>query len=107
MRHCEACHIDYTGELDQCPLCGTTLTGEAVPSPFPLSTWYRLSRTMRHVLVVSGVLVVIAAIVAWAAFGIPAFVLAAAAGAVLFIAVKLLLTQGPLGARLSKFFSIR
>lgn len=107
MRRCDRCHIDYAGELDRCPLCAAQLTGEPAPSPFPVSTWYRLSRTMRHVLVVSGILVVAAAVVAWLAFGIPAFVLAAAAGAVLFVAVKLLLTQGPLGARLSKFFSLR
>ena len=107
MRHCDRCHIDYTGALDRCPLCAAQLAGEATDSPFPVSTWYRLSRAMHRTLVIVGLLAALATIVAGIVFGIPALLVALAVGILLFIAVKLLLTQGPLGARLSKFFSLR
>ena len=35
MRRCEKCRIDFTGDLDRCPLCQAELTGEASPSLFP------------------------------------------------------------------------
>ena len=35
MKHCDSCGVDFTGKLDQCPLCQTELKGEAVPSVFP------------------------------------------------------------------------
>ena len=107
MRHCDRCHIDYTGALDRCPLCAAQLAGEATDSPFPVSTWYRLSRAMHRTLVIVGLLAAALALAAGLAFGIPALLVALAVGVAIFIAVRLLLTQGPLGARLSKFFSLR
>lgn len=38
MRRCDACKIDYTGDLDKCPLCQAPLTGEAEPAVFPRNT---------------------------------------------------------------------
>lgn len=35
MKRCEACRVEYSGDLGKCPLCGGKLTGEAEPSPFP------------------------------------------------------------------------
>ncbi len=39
LRYCEICDISFTGELDKCPLCGSTLDGadnpNYVPSAFP------------------------------------------------------------------------
>lgn len=35
MKHCDLCRVDFTGELDQCPLCQAKLTGAAEPAVFP------------------------------------------------------------------------
>lgn len=35
MRHCRKCNLDFTGDLDKCPLCQAELSGEATPSAFP------------------------------------------------------------------------
>lgn len=35
MKRCSECHIDFTGDLDRCPLCGTALVGSATTPVFP------------------------------------------------------------------------
>ena len=50
-------------------------------------------------------LLAVAAVVC-AAFGIPGLLIALLVGAALFTLAKLLLTQGPLGTKLAKFFSL-
>jgi hypothetical protein len=35
MRGCDKCGVEFTGELDRCPLCLSELTGQAEPSVFP------------------------------------------------------------------------
>lgn len=35
MKHCPSCDIDIAGDILDCPLCGTELTGMPAPSPFP------------------------------------------------------------------------
>lgn len=35
MRHCRKCNLDFTGDLDKCPLCQAELSGKASPSAFP------------------------------------------------------------------------
>lgn len=35
MKHCGPCGVDFTGELDQCPLCQAKLTGTTEPAVFP------------------------------------------------------------------------
>lgn len=35
MKRCIKCRIDFTGDLDRCPLCQADLAGEAEPSVFP------------------------------------------------------------------------
>lgn len=35
MKYCGKCGVEFTGQLDQCPLCQAGLTGEAEPSVFP------------------------------------------------------------------------
>lgn len=107
MRHCDFCCIDYTGELDRCPLCARPLEGEATPSPFPVSTWYRVSRTVHRALVAAAVVLLAAAAIVAAAFGVPALLIALVAGIVLYATFRLLLTQGPLRVKLSKFFSLK
>ncbi|WP_282191289.1 hypothetical protein [Adlercreutzia caecimuris] len=107
MRHCDRCHLDYTGEVDRCALCGSTLTGQTTPSPFPVAIWHRLSRTVHRALGTLIVIVVAAAAIAAAAFGLPALLIALGIGIVLLVIAKLLLTQGPLSVKLSKYFSLR
>lgn len=50
MRHCGECSVDYSGELDRCPLCGTPLTGQPTPAAFPVSTTHAPMRKARRVL---------------------------------------------------------
>lgn len=35
MRHCDKCGIDFTGDLERCPLCQAELAGAAAPALFP------------------------------------------------------------------------
>lgn len=35
MKRCDKCRVDFTGDLDRCPLCQAELSGEAEPSAFP------------------------------------------------------------------------
>lgn len=107
MRRCARCHLDYTGEVDHCALCGSTLTGQVTPSPFPVAIWHRLSRTMHRALGALIVVVIAAAAIAAAAFGLPALLIALGIGIVLLVIAKLLLTLGPLSVKLSKYFSLR
>ncbi len=107
MRRCARCHLDYTGEVDHCALCGSTLTGQVTPSPFPVAIWHRLSRTMHRALGALIVIVVAATAIAAAAFGLPALLIALGIGIVLLVIAKLLLTQGPLSVKLGKYFSLR
>ena len=107
MRHCDRCHLDYTGDADRCALCGSTLTGQTTPSPFPVAIWHRLSRTVHRALGALIVIVVAATAIAAAAFGLPAPRAMSSAGIALLVIAKLLLTQGPLSMKLSKYFSLR
>ena len=107
MRRCARCHLDYTGEVYHCAMCGITLTGQVTPSPFPVAIWHRLSRTMHRALGALIVVVIAAAAIAAAAFGLPALLIALGIGIVLLVIAKLLLTQGPLSVKLGKYFSLR
>lgn len=106
MRYCDRCHLDYKGDLDRCPLCGTALEGVPTPSDFPVAAWQRFQRTVHRALVALGAVLLAVAAVVCAAFGIPGLLIALLVGAALFALVKLLLTQGPLGTKLAKFFSL-
>ncbi len=37
MKHCDACSVDFTGDMARCPLCQNELHGEASPAAFPRS----------------------------------------------------------------------
>lgn len=50
MRRCDACHIDYSGDLTRCPLCGTTLVGAPEPSPFPRIVFQQKSKKAQKIL---------------------------------------------------------
>lgn len=40
MKHCDACTVDFTGDMARCPLCQNELRGEASPPPFPAQQIY-------------------------------------------------------------------
>lgn len=35
MKHCSTCQLDFTGDLNRCPLCSNALEGTASPAVFP------------------------------------------------------------------------
>ncbi len=37
MKHCDACTVDFTGDMARCPLCQNELRGEASPPHSPRS----------------------------------------------------------------------
>ncbi len=45
MKRCSACKLDFTGNLDTCPLCNEKLTGDAEPSVFPENKLMESSHT--------------------------------------------------------------
>lgn len=69
MKRCDGCHIDYTGALDRCPLCGTALTGTAAPAPFPANTFVRSGTLARRVLLGASLAVALGVIVLGVALG--------------------------------------
>lgn len=40
MKHCDACNVDFTGDMARCPLCQNELRGEASPAAFPAQQIY-------------------------------------------------------------------
>jgi hypothetical protein len=38
MKYCGACKVEFTGDIDRCPLCQSELTGKAQPAAFPDNT---------------------------------------------------------------------
>ena len=35
MKRCEKCGVQFSGDLDRCPLCQAELSGDASPAVFP------------------------------------------------------------------------
>lgn len=46
MKHCDACNIDFTGDMARCPLCQNELHGEASPAAFPAQQIYLRPRRL-------------------------------------------------------------
>ena len=44
MKHCDACNVDFTGDMARCPLCQNELRGEASPAAFPAQQIYQIGR---------------------------------------------------------------
>lgn len=44
MKHCDACTVDFTGDMARCPLCQNELRGEASPPHSPRSIYLRPRR---------------------------------------------------------------
>lgn len=104
MRHCSRCDIDYTGDLDRCPLCASELTGEVVPSPFPCIPMQRVSRRARYTLLaITAILMAVFAAI-WFAFGLSWEIGVTGEGVLVLNCVFLwnLLVQSPNGLRVVK-----
>ena len=46
MKHCDACNVDFTGDMTRCPLCQNELRGEASPAAFPAQQIYLRPRRL-------------------------------------------------------------
>ena len=46
MKHCDACTVDFTGDMARCPLCQNELCGEASPAAFPAQQIYLRPRRL-------------------------------------------------------------
>lgn len=46
MKHCDACNVDFTGDMARCPLCQNELHGEASPAAFPAQQIYLRPRRL-------------------------------------------------------------
>ena len=46
MKHCDACNVDFTGDMARCPLCQNELRGEASPAAFPAQQIYLRPRRL-------------------------------------------------------------
>ncbi|MCI8424305.1 MAG: reverse gyrase [Adlercreutzia sp.] len=97
MKHCDRCHIDFTGELDRCPLCGTGLEGSAVPSPFPAVPFTRRSMAAQRVLLAVSIAVAAGIVALGIALGSsPLSVIAAVAAIALnYLFVRNMIAHAP------------
>lgn len=60
MKHCGKCGIDFSGDLERCPLCQAELSGAASPSAFPANELKRSGAIALRVLAfVTGVVVLV------------------------------------------------
>lgn len=48
MRYCPSCHIDFTGVLDRCPLCGSKLEGTPEGMIFPENEFARTKKLAKR-----------------------------------------------------------
>ncbi len=62
MRRCEACSVDIEGYWKTCPLCGESVRGTPVPSPFPDPPLRFSRRRLLKTLFVMSVLAVLASV---------------------------------------------
>ena len=46
MKHCDACTVDFTGDMARCPLCQNELRGESSPAAFPAQQIYLRPRRL-------------------------------------------------------------
>ena len=53
MKHCDACTVDFTGDMARCPLCQNELRGEASPAAFPAQQIYLRPRRLAWLLQLS------------------------------------------------------
>ena len=63
MKHCDHCRIDVTGDRERCPLCDSSLKGEATPEVFPvIPTIYRQFHFLFKVMIFISVAVSVIAV---------------------------------------------
>ena len=60
MRHCDKCGIDFSGDLERCPLCQAELAGEASAPMFPPNVLKRSGAiALRVIAFVTGVAIIV------------------------------------------------
>ncbi|NHM15012.1 DUF6320 domain-containing protein [Xiamenia xianingshaonis] len=82
MRRCDACRVDFTGDLSECPLCGAALAGDVSPSPFPAVELQRRNTMARSVLLAVTAVLLVGVVLLGICFKTPPFAVAAACVAV-------------------------
>ena len=68
MKKCAECSVSIEGDWNECPLCGDSVSGEAVPSPFPDPPLSFSWRRVLKVLFVTSIAVILAAVVVQVVF---------------------------------------
>lgn len=64
MKRCSICQLDFTGDLDRCPLCSNALEGTASPTVFPENELARPKKIAKRCLIaltLTGLLLVVLA----------------------------------------------
>lgn len=97
MRRCGKCGVDFSGELERCPLCQAPLSGEASPSPFPEPRFRRSGALALRVLAFVTGLAVLAMVAVAGWVGLPRGVALASCLALLisYAFVRHVITHGP------------
>ena len=60
MRYCPSCHIDFTGVLDRCPLCGSKLEGTPEGMIFPENELARTKKLAKRSMIALALLLLLA-----------------------------------------------
>lgn len=63
MKHCDRCGVDFSGDLDHCPLCQGRLTGDATEAAFPHERLMRPRRIAARVIALLSWLAILAMVV--------------------------------------------
>ena len=109
MKHCDACNVDFTGDMARCPLCQNELHGEASPAAFPAQQIYLRPRrlTVEIITFVAGAILLLLGFFAYL-FSWPIPIVSASAAAliisVLFINSAILHAPRPLRLMFRYFY---
>lgn len=97
MKHCNECGVDIRGKLDNCPLCKSTLSGEASPSVFPYNKIKQSGIVALRILAGATGACLVAMIMLWQIFDWPGdIVLVSCLGLVVnFLFVQSIITTRP------------
>lgn len=109
MRRCPKCGVEFSGELDRCPLCQAPLAGEASPALFPEARFRRSGALALRVLAfVTGMAVLaMVAIAGWVGLPRGVGLMSCLALLVTYAFVRHVITHGPGFLRVvSRYFLI-
>ena len=97
MKHCDVCDISYTGDVDRCALCGSGLSGNASPSPFPDIPVAKTKSRAKMWLAVgtAALLIVVMALCWWNHVRASAYIASAAAVILNYIFIRNVVVHSP------------